>query len=118
MAAGGSAETVADQRNALRVRIAAARESLARHLEHEETEAMVVLQRRMTAADWAAMEKEIDGKEHPAPLPFLVGWLAEGLPDADRERIFEKAGKPFKVLWWLTRRGFRKGEATAFKYVG
>ena len=44
MAAGGTA----DDRGALAVRTAAARDALCRHLEHEETEAMVLLQRHLT----------------------------------------------------------------------
>ena len=107
-----------DLRAALRVRMVATRDSLARHLEHEETEAIVVLQRHSTTADWHRIEKDEIGKDKiPVPMPFVVGWCAEEVPSKEMDEIFGIVGKPFKVLWLLTRRGFRRGEAKAFKYA-
>ena len=54
MAAGGTA----DERAALAVRTAAARDDLGRHLEHEETEALALVQRHLTSQDWHRMEEE------------------------------------------------------------
>jgi hypothetical protein len=107
-----------DARAALRVRVVATRDLLARHLEHEETEALVILQRHSTTADWHRIEKdEIGKKKVPVPMPFLVGWCAEEVPAKEMDEIFGIVGKPFKVLWLLTRRGFRRGERKAFKYA-
>jgi hypothetical protein len=107
-----------DVRAGLKVRMAATRDLLARHLEHEETEALVILQRHSTTADWHRIEKEQIGKHKiPVPMPFLVGWAAEGVPPKERDLVFATVGTPFKVLWLLTRRGFRRGERKAFKYA-
>ena len=107
-----------DLRAGLRVRVAATRDTLGRHLEHEETQAIVILQRHSTTADWHRIEKDEIGKKKPAvPMPFMVGWCAEGIPSQQRDAIFATAGRPFQVLWVLTRRGFRRGERKAFKYT-
>jgi hypothetical protein len=107
-----------DVRAGLKVRMAATRDLLGRHLEHEETEAITILQRHSTTADWHRIEQEQIGKKKiPVPMPFLVGWCAEGIPVKERDEIFRTAGLPFKLLWLLTRRGFRRGERKAFKYA-
>jgi len=107
-----------DLRAALRVRMVATRDTLARHLEHEETEAIVILQRHSTTADWHRIEKDEIGKDKiPVPMPFLVGWCAEEVPPKEMDEIFGIVGKPFKVLWLLTRRGFRRSERKAFRYA-
>jgi hypothetical protein len=76
------------------------------------------MQRHSTTADWHRIEKEqIGGHKLPIPMPFMVGWCAEAMPEKEREEVFAITGKGFKVLWLLTRRGFRRGERKAFRYV-
>jgi hemerythrin-like domain-containing protein len=107
-----------DLRAGLQVRMAATRDTLGRHLEHEETQALVILQRHSTTADWHRIEKEEIGSHKIAvPMPFLVGWCAEEVPAKELNEIFGTVGTPFKVLWLLTRRGFRRGERKAFRYA-
>ena len=106
-----------DLRAALEVRVAATRDLLDRHLAHEETEAIAILQRHCSRDSWHTVEERIGERKHPAPLPFMVGWCAEDVPPADLERVFGIVGKPFKVLWVLTRGGFRRGERRAFRYA-
>jgi hemerythrin-like domain-containing protein len=107
-----------DLRAALTVRVAATRDLLARHLEHEETEAIAILQRHSTTEDWRRVEKEQIGKQKIAvPLPFLVGWCAEAIPARQLDEVFAAVGLPFKVLWLLTRGWFRRGERRAFRYA-
>jgi len=109
---------VADVRNALRVRMSATRDALAHHLRHEESGAMAILQRHMTQEDWEAIEKKhFSPKEHPEKISFMLCWLAEEMPDAQREEAFAEAGPPMKVLWLLLRGGWRRRELRAFKYV-
>ena len=108
-----------DKRAALAVRMAATRDLLGRHLEHEETEAIAILQRRSTAEDWHRLEKDEIGKVKIAvPLTFMVGWCAEDIPAKQRDQVFATVGRPFKVLWWLCRGSFRRGERAAFRYAG
>ena len=47
-----------DARAALAVRLVATRDGLARHLAHEETDAMAILQRVMTQEEWTALDEE------------------------------------------------------------
>jgi len=107
-----------DLRAALRVRMVATRDTLARHLAHEETDAIAILQRHSTTAEWHRIEKEqIAADKMPVPVPFMVGWCAEAMPAKTREEVFGTAGKGFKLLWLLTRGTFRRGERKAFRYV-
>jgi iron-sulfur cluster repair protein YtfE (RIC family) len=106
-----------DLRAALKVRMAATRDALGRHLEHEETGAIPILQRHTTAESWKAIEEEIDKRKPPVSLGFIVGWCAEDVPAPQLDAVFAKVGLPFKVLWLLTRGRFRRGERQAFKYA-
>jgi hypothetical protein len=106
-----------DLRAALEVRMAATRDLLDRHLAHEESEAIAILQRHCSPESWQAVEEQIGERKHPVPLPFMVGWCAEDVPPAQLEAVFGIVGKPFKVLWLLTRGGFRRGERRAFRYA-
>jgi hypothetical protein len=106
-----------DLRAALQVRTAATRDLLARHLEHEETGAIAILQRCTTAEEWERLTEKIESTKIALPLPFVVGWAAEDIPATERDEVFRRAGLPFKVLWVLTRRIFRRGETKAFKYA-
>jgi iron-sulfur cluster repair protein YtfE (RIC family) len=106
-----------DLRAALKVRMAATRDMLGRHLEHEETGAIPILQRHTSAADWKAIEEEIDKRKATVPLGFIVGWCAEDVPAAQLDAVFAKVGLPFRILWLLTRGGFRRGERKAFAFA-
>jgi hypothetical protein len=106
-----------DHREALGDRVTAVRRLLATHLEHEETEALPLLQRTMTAEEFAATEKAA-GKGYPTSMvPFLVPWVLHGLPgDAGRDFIAAQ-GRIYSVLHKLTRRRFERGEQQAFRYA-
>jgi hemerythrin-like domain-containing protein len=107
-----------DERAALAVRLVAARESLGRHLAHEETEAIALIQELMTPEDWHRIDEEHFKKGHGVGyFAKLVPWAAHGLPRDLRAQAFAEAGKPFEVLWWLTRRGFERRERRAFGYL-
>lgn len=110
---------VEDVRAALTVRVAATRDALARHLAHEESEAMVIVQRHMTRADWERLEEEHFRKDLAfSHLRFTVCWIAEELPVGVRHDLFAEAGLPFKVLWLASRGRFRRAERRAFRYAG
>ena len=49
------------------VRLCAGKESLARHLAHEETEAIALIQQVMTDAEWRQLEEDhFKSRRHPA----------------------------------------------------
>jgi hypothetical protein len=108
-----------DARAALAVRVSAARESLRRHLAHEETDAIAILQRVLTDAEWRTLEEEHFHRR--AGLRYaarLVPWAAYGVPRETQERVFADADGGFRVIWRLTRRGFARREARTFRYAG
>lgn len=107
-----------DARAALTVRLAATRDSLGRHLAHEETDAIAILQRLMTPADWAALDEEyLKAELTPALVGKLVPWAAYGIPREALRRLFADAGLGFKLVWLATRRRFAAREARAFRYL-
>jgi hypothetical protein len=106
-----------DARAALAVRLAATRECLARHLRHEETEAIAIIQRVLTQADWDRLDEE----HFKEDLTFrkvvrVVPWAASGLPREVLDEVFTKTEPGFKTIWRLTRRRFARREALAFRH--
>jgi hypothetical protein len=110
-----AADGTADDRAALAVRTAATRDALGRHLAHEETEALVLVQRHLTDEDWLDLERRHFEKENtPALMLFAVPWVCLDLPEDARRRAFALKGRALQVLWVLTRRGFARRHRQAF----
>jgi hypothetical protein len=100
------------------VRVVAARESLGRHLAHEETEAIALMQRVMTAAEWEELDEHFKEALTLRDLPRLVPWALVGVPAAVREQVFDRPGGALhRLVWRLTRRRFDRFEAKAFRYL-
>jgi hypothetical protein len=100
------------------VRLCAARESLGRHLQHEETEAIAILQRVLTNEEWEQIEETHFKKDLAfAQILAIVPWCAHGVPGPLRRQVLSKTGRANHILWLLTRRGFEQREAVAFRYV-
>jgi len=106
-----------DARAALAVRMSATRESLRRHLAHEESDAITIVQRVVTAEDWARLEKEIDRRGSLRGAVRLVPWIAHEVPREVLDRVFAEVPAAFRVIWVLSRRGFARREAKAFRYA-
>ena len=108
-----------DARAALSVRLAAARAQLGDHLRHEETQAIAIIQRRLSDADWHQIEEESFKHDiPPRTLLKLVPWVAEGVPADVREVVFSApGGRLNQALWYLTRGGFRRRQRRALAYV-
>ena len=107
-----------DARAALAVRLVATKERLSHHLEHEETEAIVLVQQHLTEADWLALEQEhFRADLSPRDLFRMVPWAAYGMPAETRREVLARTGLPFVVLWRLGRRSFARRERRAFRYV-
>ncbi|MFL6081226.1 MAG: hemerythrin domain-containing protein [Ornithinibacter sp.] len=105
-------------RAALAVRLAATRDALGRHLAHEETDAITIVQRVLTQEDWLALDEEYFKREMtPRYILRVVPWAAHGLPRQDLDRLFAEAGAGFKLVWLATRRRFEAREARTFRYV-
>ena len=114
MAAGGTA----DHRAALAVRTAAARDELGRHLDHEESEALALVQRHLTQDDWHRMEREHFSDRQPlAQILFVVPWVCDEVPVHVRRRAFAEAGRAFAVVHALARRHYERQSRRAFAYA-
>jgi hemerythrin-like domain-containing protein len=107
----------AEARQRLADDLAAIRDGLHRHLGHEETEALPLVQRYLPAADWDASEKAAQKAFAPRELGFLIPWAASGLDKTSMDRAFGTAGFLFRVVYRLTRGRFAKGEAVAFRHA-
>ncbi len=106
-------------RAALAARTAAARDRLGRHLEHEETEALALVQRHMSQADWHRMEQEHFGGRMPvATMAFLIPWVCDEVPAHIRRRAFAEAGRAFLVAYALTRPRYERQSRRAFAHAG
>jgi hemerythrin-like domain-containing protein len=108
-----------DARATLAVRLAAARAQLADHLRHEETEAIAIIQRRLSDADWHEIEEQnFKHDVSPRLLLALVPWVAEGVPAEVRDVVFSApGGRVNQVLWLITRGGFRRRQRRAFAHL-
>ena len=106
-----------DARAALAVRVCAARESLRRHLAHEENEAIAILQRLLTAERWEEMKAEVEKGGSLREAVRVVPWVGHGVPRENLERVLEGIPTPFRVIWSLTHRGFERREAKTFRYA-
>ena len=107
-----------DTRAALAVRVTAARERMGHHLRHEETEAIVLAQTYLTGDEWTAIEVEHFRSGVSVRMAArLVPWAAYELPSDVLRRVLGGADPGFRLLHRLTRRGFAKRHAVAFRHV-
>ena len=99
-------------------RLAAARDTLLAHMGHEESEAMALVQRYMTQADWDHVVEENFDKNVPVKeLLAAVPWIAHELPVYARDELLVEAGLPMKLLWFATRRRFARLDARATRHL-
>ena len=107
-----------DTRAALAVRVCAARESLRRHLAHEETEAIAMIQRLLTAEDFARIEADVAPDLGLATVARIVPWVAHGVPREALDRVFaQPGGRGTRAIWRLTRGRFARRHARTFCFA-
>ena len=108
----------ADTRSALAVRLVATRESLGRHLAHEETETIALIQRVLTAEEYDAIDAHFKKTLTPRRLVRLVPWALVGVPTEVREELFAREGGTAHRLAWLVCRGsFDRLQRAAFAHL-
>lgn len=118
LAQGPTRRADEDTRAALAVRVSAARESLRRHLAHEETEAIAMIQRLLTVEDFARIEHEAAPDLGLAKVVRIVPWVAYGVPREALDRVFaQPGGRGTRTIWRLTRARFARRHARTFCYV-
>jgi hypothetical protein len=102
LAAGGGDQ---DTQAALVVRMAAAAERLGHHLGHEESEAMALVQRHLTPAEWDALHPEFGRHYTPRDALFALPWVLHGLPRDLRPQALAFVGRGPVLVWRLLLRG-------------
>ena len=109
----------ADLRAALAVRLAGAREALSRHLAHEESDALALLQRVMSHRDWEEVDAHFKDHLGPALVVRMVPWALHELPREVRRHVFAMAGgSGFRLVWLATRRRFERRQEATFGRSG
>ncbi len=114
MLAAGHAR--ADDRAAVAVRMAAARESLGRHLAHEERDAMRILQRHLTPEEHEEIHAHFVEHLEPRQLLALVPWALHDVPEDVRRTLRRDAQLAQRVVWRLTHRRFERLDRRAFRH--
>lgn len=108
----------ADARAALVVRLVAAKEGLGRHLAHEETEAIALMQQVLTEAEWLRMQEK-DFKPEKLTLVAILNmlpWSVDGVPVAVRDRLLGDVPGG-RLIWRLSQPGYARRERRAFRYA-
>jgi hypothetical protein len=107
-----------DAHAALVVRMTATKEALHRHLAHEETETMALLQRVLSPQEWHEMDEKFKRSFTPRQLAWAVPWIVDELPDDVLRGIFAQPGAaPLKLVHVLFRKRFAKLNSAAFRHV-
>ena len=105
-------------RNAVAVRVTALRELLEEHLGHEEGVVLPMIQRVMTAEEFAQAEAGVATYYPRRDAWFLVPWALHGLPPHAAARMLAIAGPAYGVVHRLARAGFARREQAAFRWAG
>jgi hypothetical protein len=106
-----------DHRNALDVHITSARQQLADHLRHEETEAIPLIMRTMTTEEWTASEAYATQGVSPRKLVELVPWMVEGMSPELLAREVTSAPLLMRLLLKAVRGRWARRERVAFRYA-
>jgi hypothetical protein len=103
---------------ALQVRLVATRERLAVHLGHEESDAMALVQRHLTAAEWQELDRQF-AKHYPAELARDgLPWVLARVPREAMPRVRAFLGAlPILVWRLLLRRSFEQRDRVAFRHL-
>lgn len=97
--------------------LGAFRSALTEHLQHEEAEALPLVQAVMTEAQYAEAEAAA-ATGYPIGLtPFLLPWVADGVPDDVLRPFLARAGRSTVILLALLRGRHARRERRAFRYV-
>jgi hypothetical protein len=88
---------------------------LGRHLEHEEEEALPLIQSVMTPQDWRAFGRAMARRQGVRGASNWIPWVTEGMPQAERRRFLAKFPAPLRLvnrLLWAPR--YRRRNLWAF----
>jgi hypothetical protein len=85
------------------------------HLDHEERDAMALVQRYLDNATWLQIELQHFGRSYSrSELMTIIPWGLEGLPDDVLSEVLASGGPSFAGIWRRSRRSFARRQAAAF----
>lgn len=117
----GFSEMAGSPREEVRTRLAAAataaREHLAAHLAHEESETLPLIQRHSASEAWEATGKAAKKDSPLRELGFFVPWVLDGLDWPTVNRAFEGAGPFFRLVHRFSGRRYEQRDRIAFRYA-
>jgi hypothetical protein len=106
-----------DHRNALAITVSAARGALLSHMAHEETEALPLWQRLLSAADHVEITAAAKaGYPLRLVLGFILPWLADDLPAGAMTRLLDDAPPGYGLALRMARVGYDRGDRRAFRH--
>ena len=91
-------------------------EVLGRHLAHEETDAIAIVQRRLTLPDWDAFEEKMSRRAGLAETLRTCPLMAKGLDGADRDAVYARIPAILRLMIRLGGPRFRRLDDRAFYY--
>ena len=104
-------------RDALAAALVETRRVLGEHLDHEERDALPLVQRLVTAEEWARLEEQFRGEPSLGVLRFQLPWMTQGVDPEVWTPLAREAGLPFRVLLALAGPGYRRRHRRAFRYL-
>lgn len=84
------------------------------HIALEEQIVFPVLREQVPQDEYEQMEERIRKDGSLADMAFVVPWMAAVATEDQRERALAKAGRRFRVLLAVTRRGYARRERAVF----
>jgi hypothetical protein len=113
-----AASPTADTRSALAVRLVATREALGRHLDHEETDTIALIQRLLSVEEYDAIDEHFKRTLTLRRLLRLVPWALVGVPTDVREMLFAReGGTAHRIVWLVSRGSFARMHRAAFAHL-
>ncbi|WGY01028.1 hemerythrin domain-containing protein [Nocardioides sp. QY071] len=89
--------------------------ALDRHLGHEESAAVPILQRYVPGEEWEVVERErFRGRPSVGHARRFLPWIFKGLDESAAARVAAIGGPPMRLLLASSRRGFARREAEIF----
>ena len=73
-------------------------EVLGRHLEHEEEEALPLIQSVMTQQDWRAFGRAMARRQGVRGVANWIPWITDGMPQAERREFLARFPAPLRLL--------------------
>jgi len=77
------------------------RDSLAAHLEHEERQALPLVEQYVGARGWAAFAKEIRKEQGVRGGSVFIPWMLHGLPEPTKKRVLATLPPPVRLGYRL-----------------